>query len=333
VAQGNNNIKHLFILNPKSFWHKWKQTQVLLKIYGYFTTSNNSNYDVHISRFPRDAVGFIPQYAKSLPDNTILRVYAVGGDGILFDCLNGIIGIDNAELAVFPYGRTNNFIRGFGKNEKPFFRDVERLVNSPVVPMDVMRCGNNYALNYCVVGLEAEAVRYSEKIREKMNKSGVLNQWLSRQLYPTQFFMGGLAASFDKRLLYQQYEIEIDGEKKSGYYWTVSVFNGAYYGGKWHPCDTAMPNDGVLDILSTQGKRFLRMYSMFPRYVSGRYTSFPSNIIMARGQKICVRSGEILKVCMDGCLFYEPKLDIELLPAGVRFVDASRYGYLGGSND
>jgi hypothetical protein len=45
VAQGNNNTKHLFILNPKSFWHKWKQTQVLSRIHGFFNTANNTNME------------------------------------------------------------------------------------------------------------------------------------------------------------------------------------------------------------------------------------------------------------------------------------------------
>ena len=323
----------MFILNPKSFWHKWKQTQVLLKIYGFFTIFNKNNYDIHISRFPRDAAGFIPQYAKSLLNDTVLRVYAVGGDGIIFDCLNGIMGITNAELAVIPYGHTNNFIRGFGKNEKSFFRDIERQVNSPAVPIDVIRCGNNYALNYCTIGMEAEAVRYSEKTRDKMNKNSSLNQWLYRQFYSLHFFMGGLAAGFDRRQLRQQYEIDIDGKKYSDYYWTISFFNGSYYGRTWHPANTAMPNDGILDIIFIHGKKFLQMYSLFPLYVSGRYTLLPRNVTMTQGQKISVRSEDMLKICMDGCLFYESELDIELLPAGIRFVDASRSGYRGVSND
>jgi diacylglycerol kinase family enzyme len=333
VAQGNSNTKHLFILNPKSFWHEWKQTQVLSRIHGFFNNADNNNYDVHISRFPRDAAGFIPLYAKDLPDDTTLRVYAIGGDGILFVCLNGIMGIANAELAVIPYGRTNNFIRGFGKYEKTFFRNIGRQVGAPAIPLDVMRCGNNYALSNCVIGLEAEAVRHSDRIRNKMNPDNSLSQWLCRRLYALHYLTGGFAAGFDRRRLRRQYEIEIDGKKYSDYYWGFSMFNSPYYGGKWHPSNTAMPNDGILDIFFLRGKRFLKTYSLFPFYLSGHYKILPRTVIPAQGQKITIRSGDILKISMDDCTFYESELDVELLPAKIRFIDASRHGCRGVSND
>jgi len=131
----DKNIMHLFILNPISFWNMWKQTQVLNRIQSFFSTIDNNDYAIHISRFPRDAASFIPVFARALPKGTVLRVYAIGGDGILFDCLNGVMGIENAELASIPYGRTNDFIRGFGKNEDVFFKRLALQYNAPTIPL------------------------------------------------------------------------------------------------------------------------------------------------------------------------------------------------------
>jgi len=322
-------IKHLFIINPKSFWKKSRQNQVVVKIHEFFKGIKDSEYDIFVSRFPRDAVGYIPSFAKNLPVTTTLRVYAVGGDGILFDCLNGIMGLVDVELAAIPYGYTNNFTRGFDKNDKVLFRLMSQQYNAPVVPMDVMRCGNNYALNCCVIGLEAEAVSCAEQIRERMAKGNSLTQWLSRQLYNLLFFVGGIATVGNKQMLYQRYEVDIDGEKFIGAYKGFSIFNGPYYGGNLHPVNKAMPNDGILDMLTIRSQGILRTLLLFLFYTSGNYKIFPRNFSLKQGKKIKIRSDDTLLISMDGIVFYESELDIELLPAAVRFVDASRHGYRG----
>jgi len=324
---------HLFIINPRSFWHAWKRNEVLERIHRYFNYTNNKNYEIHVSRFPRDAVGFIPEYAKKLPEGTTLRVYAVGGDGILFDCLNGIMGLRDVELGAIPYGHTNNFTRGFGKEENAFFRNISRQINAPTMPLDVMRCGDNYALEYCAVGLVAEAVRYADRTRSKLEKQKAFSQWLSRRMYIPHYFFGGFSASLDKRLLHQHYDLDVDGEKFDDYFWAISMHNSPYYGGNWHPSNTAIPTDGLMDVLLVRGKRFLQTYSLFPLYMAGHHKILSRNITFRQVRKVSIRSEDTIMICMDDIVFYENEFDIELLPAAINFIDASRYGYLGVSND
>jgi diacylglycerol kinase family enzyme len=321
----NSNVKHLFIINPKSFRHKWQQDKVVAGIHEFFKQAQNNDYEIHISRFPRDAVGFIPLFASKLGENTTLRVYAVGGDGILFDCLNGVTGLGNVELAAVPYGRTNNFVRVFGKNGKSLFRDIARQCNTPAVPVDVMRCGDNYALNYCAVGLEAAVVRHACRIRERMGKGSALSQWLCGRLYTFFYFTGTLAVLRDKKFLRRKYEVTVDGENAGGSYRGLSVFNGPYLGGgNMHPVSTAVPDDGILDILLIRGKGPLRTYSKYPFYVWGRYKMFPGYFVFKQGRKINVSSDTPLVTSLDGEVFFESALTLELLPASVRFVDVSR---------
>ena len=282
-----------------------------------------------MSRFPRDASGFIPLYARSLPESTTLRVYAVGGDGILFDCLNGIVGLENAELAAIPYGYTNNFIQGFSKNERMMFRVLRLQYEAPVVPVDIIRCGKNYGLNFCVTGIEAEAIFHAEQIRRRMERGNAPNQWLARRLYTQFYYVGALAAFNDKNLLQQQYEVEVDGEKHTGAYQGFSVFNSPYYGGNLHPINIAMPNDGILDMLTIRNWGFLRTMVAFPFYTLGFHKMFPRNFGLKQGKKIRIRSEDPLRLSIDGEMFFESEFDVEILPAAIKFVDASRHGYKG----
>jgi diacylglycerol kinase family enzyme len=322
-------IKHLFIINPKSFWRKTKQNQIVVRIHEFFREKENTEYEIFVSRFPRDAVSFIPLFAKTLPELTTLRVYAVGGDGILFDCLNGIVGLENAELAAIPYGYTNNFIQGFSKNERFLFRILGRQYDAPAIPVDIMRCGKTYGLNYCVTGIEAEAVYYAEEMRVRMEKGHPLSQWLGRRLYTQFYYLGALSAFSDKKMLQQQYEVEVDGERSTGAYQGFSILNSPYYGGNLHPINNAMPNDGILDMLAIQNWGFLRTLIAYPMYTLGRYKMFPRNFIPKRGKKISIRSEDPLRLSIDGEIFYESELDVEILPAAIKFVDVTRHGYKG----
>jgi diacylglycerol kinase family enzyme len=334
-TQMNHNIKHLFIINPKSFRKKSKQNQVVSGIHQFFRERENSEYDVYVSQFPRDAVGFIPLFARNLVDGTALRVYAVGGDGILYDCLNGIMRLQNVdtELAAIPYGFTNNFLQGFDKNDRLFFRLLSRQYSAPSVPMDIMRCGTNYVMSYCVVGIEAEAVYRAGATRERMEKGSFLTQWMGRSMYVPLYFMSGIGACGNKQLLQQHYEVDIDGEKFNGTYQSFSVFNSPYFGGNLHPAKNAMPNDGILDMLTTRTKGSLQTCCMYPFYVSGHYRMFPRNFFMKQGKKISIRSDNTLVISMDGIVFFESEMEIELLPSAIQFVDPSRHGYRGRSHD
>jgi len=325
----NQNVKHLFIINPKSFWKKTKQNQIVVRIHEFFREIENTEYEIFVSRFPRDAVGFIPSFAKTLPESTILRVYAVGGDGILFDCLNGIVGLENAELAAIPYGYTNNFIQGFSKSERILFRILNRQFDAPTIPIDIMRCGKNYALNYCVTGIEAEAIHYAKEVQGRMERGHSMGQWFGRRLYKQYYYMGALEAFGDKKLLQQHYEVEVDGERCTGAYQGFGIFNSPYYGGNLHPVNNAMPTDGILDMLTIRNWGFLRTMTAFPLYTMGHYKMFPRSFALKQGKKISIRSEDTLRISIDGEVFYESELDIEILPAAIKFVDASRHGYKG----
>jgi diacylglycerol kinase family enzyme len=141
-------MKHLFIINPKSFRTRRRLDQLIAGIDGYFKTRDQADYQIYISKYPRDAIGAIRSYMGAVPADITVTVNAVGGDGILLDCLNGIIIYSNTELAVVPYGVTNNFVRAFGEGREALFRDIGLQAISPAIPTDILKCGSNYAIDF-----------------------------------------------------------------------------------------------------------------------------------------------------------------------------------------
>jgi diacylglycerol kinase family enzyme len=324
---------HLFILNPHSFSNQAQMDQVIASIWNYFEPAGRGNYMLHISRFPRDAAGFISNYAKAFPPETIIRVYAAGGDGILFDCLNGIMGVPNAELAAVPWGRMNSFVRGFGRKSKSLFREISRQVDAPVIPLDVIRSGNNYALSFCTVGGESLAILHAAFIQKNIMKHGPMIRWLGSMLYDKFYYLGAVPAGLNKKVIHQYYEIEIDGEDFSGRYCIINIANGSYYGENKHPQPAAMPNDGALDILLCRSAGFLHMMRLLPAFITGRLDGHIEGVIRKRARKISIRSETPVLVNLDDIVFYDTDFTLELLPGALRFVDAPGRGYRGALAD
>jgi diacylglycerol kinase family enzyme len=311
---------------------------VISEIRNFFRIAGHQDYMIHVSRFPREAVGFIPSLANDVPPHTKLRIYAVGGDGILFDCINGLMGLASSpewlrresgpglELAVMPYGRTNSFMQGFGKKNIHLFKDVSLQCNAPVIPMDLMYDGANYAINFCTIGVESLSIANSKRMQAVLEDSSKFLKLLKRVCYEELFLLGGLRACLNRQIRNQYYTVSFDGSNYSGKYRGINIANAPWYGKNKRPVRNAMPNDGLLDVLFGRSAGFLRTISQVPLYMSGHYES-SDDYTMTRGRKICINSEEIICYNLDHILFFSESLEIELLPAAIQFVDVSKQGY------
>jgi len=103
-------MRHFFVINPHSFKaYEKDMIQVLTEIESSFSGKDSDEFNTHISRYPRDAIAVVHRFIASCPGDETVRIYAVGGDGILFECLNGMVDFPNAELTSVPYGNANDF--------------------------------------------------------------------------------------------------------------------------------------------------------------------------------------------------------------------------------
>jgi diacylglycerol kinase family enzyme len=323
-------MKHLFVLNPKSFWNQWKMEQVRSKIHEFFKTLGSQDYAIHVSRFPRDATGYVSGFIRMFPQETIIRVYAVGGDGILFDCLNAVIPFPNAELAAIPYGFKNTFLYGFGKANVYLFRDIRRQVEASTIPLDVIRCGSHYAISFCAMGIESEAHIRAEKIREQWAMSGHLFRWLAKRLYIQLCYLGGILAIFDKKITQQRYEIDIDGEMFDEKFSIINIANSAWYAGSLSPQRRARPDDGVLDVFIGRSMNKWNLIRRVRPYLKGRYSREAGDFyILERARKITIRSQDPIFIDLDDIQLVDTNITVEVLPGAIRFVDVAGQGYWG----
>jgi diacylglycerol kinase family enzyme len=317
--------KHLFIINPLSFGSEAELNFFTSEVRRYFEEIIQNEYHIRVSLFPRHAVRIVRQYLTRTDEK--VRVYAVGGDGILFDCLNGLVGLPNAELAAVPYGHSNAFIRAFGEGLGDVFRNIPLQATSPVIPTDILHCGSNYALNFCVIGMESAAVFQTLEIQKKFRAwpPCVRN---NPHVYDSLYALGSLTALFvRKKVLKQEYTINLDGQDLSGVYANVNIANGPCCEGNKTIVTTAAPDDGLLDILMLKAARTMKTIRKIIFYNRKRHNYFPDDSILKRGKTISIRSRDPLMISLDGELFFDTNITVELIPQGVNIVTPNNLSY------
>ncbi|MDR0720473.1 MAG: hypothetical protein LBF78_12620 [Treponema sp.] len=315
--------EHFFIINPRSFPRKGEQESIISHIEAYFAAKRVPGLFYHVSRYPRDAISVLRKYLSLTGPDTIVRVYAVGGDGITFDCLNGIVGLPNAELAILPYGGGSDFVRAFGEDYYEDFRNIQLQVEAPAIPTDIIHCGNNYALNFCTVGQESAAVMKILPLNKRFDKIRLMFPVLNSLFY----ILGGIAAAFDKKIIGQHYELRADGLDYSGQYNDINVANGPCYGAGKSPVATAVPDDGFLDMMVVRKLGPLKVLGLMSHYFRGEYYKYPKHCFLRRVKKITIRSEDPLLVNMDGEAFFDSRVTIEIIPHAVRIAAVNNLSY------
>ena len=307
-----NCMKHLFIINPHSFVTRNSMNQVLTEIRECFSTGYELDYEIHISRYPRDAIAVIHRYIESVSRDEAVRVYAVGGDGTLFDCLNGMVDFPNAELTNVPYGSAYCFVLAFGPDAISGFRDIKKLISAPSHPVDIINYGSNYALIEANIGLIGQLVIYSNPILRGYDK-----KWTQRFVGPI-YNISALRALFNKEVIHQEYTVLIDGDDESGCYSNIHISNSALTGSGMLASPYAVPDDGLLDVIYTCTSSKLNIARALGNYEKGLFEKY-KYFRHRKFHTMEVKSDKPLRVQLDGESFFANEIKLEINPGAIRF--------------
>lgn len=212
------------------------------------------------------------------------EIIAVGGDGTINEAVNGFFDEDGsiAPDAVFAFvtsGTGGDFRKTFG--HKPgHIAAIERLKTAPVHPIDVGRIS-------CVSLAGESVVRYFVNIGS-FGLSGVIVDWVNRARI-AKLFGGAFAFAFHSAramLFYRErmVRIRVDGDfDEIASIATVAVANGQYFGGGMRVAPSAIPHDGVFDVIIMGGGR--RAISDLKLLYTGDHIDTPG-VRALRGKKI-----------------------------------------------
>ena len=243
-----------------------------------------------------------PGHATLLADAAVSAgetdIVCLGGDGTLFEVVNGLAG-RFVTLYFVPCGTGNDFVTVLRLPKDPVAALEAQLSGTPR-RIDIGRLNDMHFINVSGSGFDVEVLRQAARFKK-----------LGKGILP--YLLGIFAALKNFRTL--DVEITADGKTEKTEVTIFSVGNGCYIGGGMKAVPHALPDDGLFDVVIA--KKFSRpaILRMLTKFIPGKHTALPG-IREFRCREITFRCpGMVLDV--DGELIPMDEARYELLPGAV----------------
>ena len=234
--------------------------------------------ETFLTRYAGHAMAHLASCALSAFDGVV----AVGGDGTLFEVVNGLYRSDRAEripLGVIPLGTGNAFARDLGLQPGDWQSAVNIIAAARKRAVDVGRVQTPseqfYFLNIIGKGFAVDAGLTAKKLKRLGRGAytlATLWQVLKLKSYPVR--------------------LEIDGRIIEQDNVFVEISNTKYTGTKFLIAPAASMDDGLLDVTLLRKLPRLRLLRLFPTIYSGRHVEFEEvSVFQARSIRILAPTG------------------------------------------
>lgn len=280
------------ILNPDSGrglpLKKLPEIEALLK-------SRKIQYQLRFAHAPEDATHLAAQACRENAE----AVIAIGGDGTLFQIVNGMVG-GNVPLLIAPCGTGNDFIRSLNLPREP----VEALrlqLDTPIKHIDVGRMNDTFFLNVAGTGFDVDVLRYAE--RHKKKYAG---------LRP---YMMGLVEAL-RMYKPMRARISVDGQPEEyASFAIISIGNGRYIGGGMKAVPDALVNDGLFDVVMVKPVRRFVILPLIAFYIAGKHARLGLATVQRCREITIYREGMTLN--LDGELRNADVARFQLYPSAL----------------
>ena len=287
----NKNMKHVFIINSISGKGSGLKIQDMIR---KVAEEKQLDHVIALTERPGHAIQLAQQYSR--PDNII---YCVGGDGTLWEVLNGIA--PGTTLGIIPAGSGNDFYRLIG----PDISDPEKIlrdtIDAPVKQIDIGETQNMRFLNTTSFGIDADVNEYaSHLIRKTVITKGP-----------------AYIISIIKNLLTlkpKHIRINIDGQEHEGNYYIVACMNGRYYGNGVLPAPESDLQDGYFDLCLLNEIPKRKTLPFLARYMKGKHLGYPGFEII-HAKDIIIDSDQDLSCQSDGENYTSKHIELHMKKA------------------
>lgn len=228
------------------------------------------------------------QKIQKIFENESIRLYSCGGSGTICNLMNGINDFSNIELAFYPCGLTNDFLKVFGKNEKRF-HDITNLINGEVHLIDYIQTNHGVALNTLSVGLDSKVATNVANYR-----------FLSVFGENVPYFLGYINAMFLSRP--KEYEIYVDDEKYEGAMSQLCFGNGNYIGGMMNFSDDVRIGDGYASYVIGPPYGGIKLLPVIKHTIDHKIDKLNKSTIHGKCKKLSIKriDGEPFQINFDG---------------------------------
>ncbi len=284
-------LMYVLIVNPISgngnSLKKLPEIESLLKERGI-------EYRVETTRGRGDGKRAAAEVAAESPEGII----AVGGDGTLFDIVNGL-KTAGVPLIFAPCGTGNDFIKTLELPKDPI-EAIKVQLDAPLKRIDLCRMNEQYFLNVAGTGFDVEVLKNAEKYKAKYSGLSV-------------YFHGLLDAL--KAYKPMRARIVIDGIAQHASFAILSIGNGRFFGGGMKAVPEAQVSDGLFDVIIVKPVKKFLILPLIALFIGGKHVKLKLGRLY-RCKKISIECPG-MTVNMDGELYPMDTANFEILPGAI----------------
>ncbi len=293
-------MRYVFYINPVA--GKGNSQEGIINSIKLYFADKSEDVKIHITKSIGDALSDAKFEAQT---GDSIRMFACGGEGTVFEVLNGIVGFDNVELGVIPCGSANDFLKFF--NSRDNFLDIGEQVDGEIIEMDLIKAGDKYCLNGCSVGMDAVVARDMSIFKKWPLVSGSL----AYNLAIVKTFLGKLGITVD---------ISVDGqtpERKNCLFAVIA--NAPYYGGGYKGAPEAVPYDQKLDFTLVDKISKLKILKFLGIYKKGDHKKLDC-CTLKNCNSMEFTAEKPIPVNLDGEIIETTHMRFELVKSAVKFI-------------
>lgn len=266
--------KLLFIINPIAGGGKAKGLKCLIE---EGMKSNKLGYDIIFTSRPKEATEITEK-------NKHRTVIAVGGDGTVNEVARGLMKRGYGVLGIIPGGTGNDMSKSLNIPNDPT-EALNIVIKGQVKNMDIGSINGHKFLNIASVGFDAEVVKNTDKIKEKLKGK-------------IAYILGVLVTLLGFRK--KKVIIKIDDKDYSRKLVLLAVGNGNYYGGGMKILPAADLSDGYLHLCLVRNANNLILLTLFPTIFKGSHVKLKKYVEMFTAKEIRILSNENMDFNFDG---------------------------------
>lgn len=251
-------------------------------------------------------------HAIDLAKNADLNGYdgliASGGDGTLFEVLNGYIlnaSQDKPPLGLIPNGTGNAFMKDLGLQKHDWRRAIDTVLQQQPKSLDIGKLQSQgqtlYFINIVGMGFVAEVAQ-----------AAIPFKWMGNAAYTLATLLKMIS------LKAQDITLELDGKiiQRQGVF--VEVANSRFTGTSFLMAPKAKLDDGLLDVIVLNSISRLRLLRLFSSVYDGTHIDYPE-VEYFQAKSIKVTEAQPTQLIPDGEILGKTPAEFNCLHQAIEF--------------
>lgn len=270
-------------------------------------------YEVGLTQYHKHAIELV----KQALDKGYRSIFTLGGDGTVFEAVNGLAQsglLEEAAIGFLPGGTGNDATRSLS-TPQDVVEAFDALINGSVAKIDLWNANGLYFVNVFGLGLDTDLAGWATKTKKILKGMPAYILALLLTLFNFKF---------------KNIRLVVDGQVMEREVVVLTASNGRYYGGGILVSPDALEDDGKLELVLINKVAKLKIPGLLAKYIAGRHIKEIKECEYVRAESITIESAMDIPCETDGEIELKLPITIKRAEKPIRVIVSGAFTPAGG---